>query len=480
MKKRIKQLGRDSLVYGIGGIAARGIGFFLLPVYTRIFSPNDYGTIEMLAVTTSFLSAFLGMGMDSAQTYFFFKDKECGHKSQSVLVSSILEWRLSWGLCIVLLAMIASPLINHLFFDGALTWHYFAIAFATALLSQITMQSAEVFRLLYRPWSYITVTLFNTISSAAVALTLIIGFDFGIIGFFIGSFAGAMTAGILGWWRLKSFLSLRKWHTELWPRLLRFGLPLMPTGLAMYVMTTSDRWFIAYYLDANSLGLYAVAAKFAMLISVAVITFRRAWWPIAMEAIQDETEFPFLRFVANAYLGLAVVAVIALTWLSPHLVEIMTGPNFQAAYPAIGVLAWYAVFYGFFLIISIGIWRSERTEFTLYSMVFAAILNIVLNYFLIPKYGIMGASLATAISFLVWNISVLFVGERLFRIGYNLMVVFAQIFLGVLSCCFVQLSFVDSNKVLMAGVVSILSIVLILYLTFLHSSVDINRLFKRN
>ena len=70
---RLRQLGKDSMIYGMGGIAAKGVSFLTLPIYTRIFSPAEYGSIEMLAVISSFLAALLVMGMDSAQSMFFFQ-----------------------------------------------------------------------------------------------------------------------------------------------------------------------------------------------------------------------------------------------------------------------------------------------------------------------------------------------------------------------------------------------------------------------
>ena len=73
---RLKQLGKDSVIYGIGGILAKAVSFLLLPVYTRIFSPDEYGTIEMLTVICSFLSSILVLGMDSAQSMYFFKLKK--------------------------------------------------------------------------------------------------------------------------------------------------------------------------------------------------------------------------------------------------------------------------------------------------------------------------------------------------------------------------------------------------------------------
>ena len=120
---RLKQLGKDTLIYGIGGILAKSVSFFLLPIYTRIFTPADYGTIEMLTVISSFLSAIMVMGMDSAQSMYFFKFKKNGKLAQAKIVSAILQWRLLWGISIVLLATLIAPILNAWLFQGKLSFH---------------------------------------------------------------------------------------------------------------------------------------------------------------------------------------------------------------------------------------------------------------------------------------------------------------------------------------------------------------------
>ena len=73
------KFGKETLIYGFGGILSKSIGFILIPVYTRIFTPSDYGTLEMMAVIISFISAILTMGLDSAQSFFFFEQKKIWH-----------------------------------------------------------------------------------------------------------------------------------------------------------------------------------------------------------------------------------------------------------------------------------------------------------------------------------------------------------------------------------------------------------------
>ena len=434
MKSRFKQLGKDSIIYGLGGMISKGIGFLLLPIYTRIFNPADYGTIEMLIVLNSFLGTLLVMGMDSAQSFYFFENKSQGIPSQAKMVTAILQWKLAWGTIIVIVATLLSPLLNHFFFNGHLSWEYFALAFAGSFFTQIMSQSVEIYRLLYRPLGFISVTLGQTVLAATLALILIVCYDFGILGFFWGSLIGAILAALFGWWRVRIYLDLSQWHIQWWPRLMKFGAPLLPAGFAMYVLNTSDRWFINHFNNQEALGLYAVGAKFAMLISLAVVTFRQAWWPVAMDAINSEDGPILFRTIGRLYLGCGSAAVVVISAFSPYLVRWFTVPAYFLAYPIIGVLSWSGIFLGFYLIVAGGIWRAERTAWAPLLMGTAALLNIGLNAWLVPVYGGIGAATATSISFCIWNVLTLIVSEKLWRVNYDYGIMMAQVGIGAIAC----------------------------------------------
>jgi len=428
---RLKQLGKDSLIYGIGGIFAKGVSFFLLPVYTRIFTPADYGTIEMLTVISSFLAAILVMGMDSAQSMYFFKHKEEGKAAQARIVSSILQWRLVWGSVIVLVATFSAPLLNAALFKGKLGWEYFAVAFVGILFAQIMSQSAEVMRLLYRPWGYIGITLSQSLLAAALVLTAVMIFDQGIFGYFFGAAVASIVVALLGWFRICEYLTLDRFHVDWWPQLLRFGAPLVPAGLAMYFMNMADRWFVQYFHGEESLGLFAIGAKFAMLMSLAVETFRQAWWPIAMDAMHSHDGPEIFRLIARLYMGVGTAAIVVLTFLSPWLVQWLTAPAYHDAWPIVGILAWQALFYGLFVIASAGIWKAEKTYLNLYLMGGAAIFGLLLNWLLVPNYGGLGAALSTSLTYFLWIVASLFISERCWHVGYKLGLHLSQIGIGI-------------------------------------------------
>ena len=410
---------------------AKSISLGMLPVYTRIFSVSDYGNIEMLSILSSFIGAILVMGMDSAQSMYFFKNKEEGKSAQARLISSILQWRLLWGSVVVLIATLLAPFINLFFFEGNLRLVHFAVAFASALFAQVMGQSTEVMRLLYRPWSYISITISQSIIAAGLVMAFVIGLKMGVLGFFLGAATASAVVSIFGWYLASEYLDFSRIQKDLWPKLIRFGGPLVPAGLAIYFMSTADRWFIQYFHGPLALGLFAIGAKFSMLMAFAAETFRKAWWPIAMDSMHDSDGPKTFRMISRLYMGLGTTMVIFVTLLSPWLVEIFTVPEYYSSWPIVGILAWQSLFYGFFLIASAGIWKVEKTSLNLYLMIGATCFGLVMNWLLVPKYAEVGAAIATAITYLFWVVISMAVSEFYWRTAFSWIVFAIQVSCGV-------------------------------------------------
>lgn len=436
---RLRQLSNDSIIYGFGLICGKGIGFLLLPIYTRIFSVAEYGTIEMMTVLVSLITTIIVLGMDSAQSFYFFEKKKEGKKTQKILVSSILQMKLIWGICVVIFAAFAAPGINLFFFNGKLPWIYFAVSFSGALFSATMAQSIEIFRLLYRPWPFVYVTMINTIIAAGLVLFFVIAFKQGIFGYFLGTTCAALFVSFLGWYLARDFLDFSKFHIEWWPRLLKFGAPLLPAGLSIYLMSTIDRWFVQHYNGEEALGIYAVGAKFAIIIALATDAFRKAWWPIALDAMHSEDGPETFRMIGSLYMGFGVAAIVYITFLSPWLVKWFTVPAFYDASPVIGILAWKSIFYGFYLIGSRGIWKREKTYIIPILMFSAVVANIGLNFLLVPRYGIIGAALATSLSFFFLILVSMVISEFLWPVHFSIRKMAAQILIGFIAVLLLNL-----------------------------------------
>jgi O-antigen/teichoic acid export membrane protein len=451
---QLKKFGKDALIYGFGGIVAKSISFFLLPIYTRIFSPAEYGTIEMLVVISGLLSALLTMGMDSAQSYFFFKQQKLGKTEQAKIVTAVLQWKLVWGAFVVILATLFSPLLNTWFFNSVLNWHYFAIAFAGALFAQVMQQSAEVFRLLYRPWPYVILIFLQSLVSALLIIILVLFFRQSVFGYLLGTTIASLVVAIVGWVALRDYIVLNIKFSYQWPKLLRFGAPLVPAGIAMYAMTTTDRWFLQFYHGQEVLGYYAVGAKLAMLFGFAIETFRKAWWPIAMESIHNPDGPETFRTIARLFMGFGVASIVYLTFLSPWVMRLMAAEIYYSAYKVVGVLAWSLLFYGFYMIAVAGLWKSEKTKYVPLCTGVAAVLNIPLNYLLVPTYGVIGAALATSAVYLIWVVIVLVISEKLWYVGYPFFLFFLQTLIGVVGVGWILYAHEQQYPVLLIAITS--------------------------
>ncbi|MDC0528831.1 oligosaccharide flippase family protein [Gammaproteobacteria bacterium] len=463
--KRLKQLSRDSLIYGVGAILAKSVSFLLLPIYTRIFSPEEYGSIEMLILISGFFGAVMMMGLDSAQSMYFFKYKDEGKSKQAQIISSILQWRLVWGSGVVLVATIITPSIYAVLFNSSLKIEHFFIAFVSTFFAQILSQSIEIFRLLYRPWSFILVSVAEIIMAAILILSFVLIFDYGIFGFFIGSAISGLIISFFSWFFLREYLTFSRVHYNWWPMLLKFGAPLVPAEAALFLMSTLDRWFINFYYGSEALGLFAVSAKFSLIIAATVGVFRKAWWPIAMDSMHSDDGPETFRLISRLYIGLGSALGIIMVMLMPWLLKVFTAPVYHNTWPIASILVWQAILYGFFLIGSAGLWKRERTDINLYLMITAAIVGIFFNWLLVPLYGSYGAAVATVITYLFWNMITMFVSNYLwpikipfFLLGFKLILALSFTMLYTLN---VDERYIENNLVHSLGFIVIITLIIL-------------------
>jgi O-antigen/teichoic acid export membrane protein len=139
------------------------------------------------------------------------------------------------------------------------------------------------------------------------------------------------------------------------------------------------------------------------------------------------------RVIARMFMGVGVAAVVYLTFLSRWLVEWLAGPDFHDAWPLVGVLAWQSLFFGFYMVASPGIWKTERTHYSMNLMIGAALLNLALNAWLVPQYGSMGAAIATALAYFLLVSSSMIVSENLWRVEFPFILLLLQIAIGVVT-----------------------------------------------
>lgn len=428
---RIKEVFRTGIIYGLGSIVSKGLGFFLLPVYTAIFTVSEFGIIEMLMSISSIVSTIIVMGLHASQSFYYFQQKERGYEKQAEIISAVFSIKVVWGITFIIILALLTPTLNSWLFEEKLSVQLFMIVFIGTFFGTVVSQSVEVFRLLFRPWPYITINIINSVLMAVLILMFVLLLNMGVKGYVTGFLVASIMTAVLGVYLIRGYLRFKLFPKELIFKIIRFAVPLLPAALSMYIMITADRWFILYFKDETQLGIYAVAAKFAMIIALAIETFRQAWWPVALDAMHSDDGPRTFRMLSRLYLGFAGIGVILISLLSQLLVQWFTAEPYHESYPLVGILAWQSVFYGFYMVISAGIWKREKTAVSALLMAIFALFNVALDYILVPMYGLYGAAFTTAITFFLWCVTSIIVSERYWYIGFPYTVLLFQLLISV-------------------------------------------------
>jgi O-antigen/teichoic acid export membrane protein len=203
-------------------------------------------------------------------------------------------------------------------------------------------------------------------------------------------------------------------------RMLSFGLPLVPSALAMWILTLLDRYFLKVFTSMEVVGIYSLGYKVAMIMSMLiVIPFSMAWGPLMLKWKNEDRSKVLYSKTFKYYAIVGFFFVLSLSLLSKELIQIMTTSPYYSAYRIVFLIALSYMFHGFYMIFTAGCTFYRKTFYFAIATGSAALLNTVLNIVLIPHFQMMGAAAATAISYFSMMILMYFFSERFYHIPFE-------------------------------------------------------------
>ena len=413
---QLRRLGRHSAIYGIGGLVSRVIAVLLLPLYTRYLSPTDYGQIETLLALTTVMGLVLRAGITSAFFRFYFDETDDAGRRR-VLRTSF--WFTMGGatLGLALLLLFAEPVSSLLFgtSDAADLVRAAGVAlWATVNYEQLT----ALFRVEERSVAYVCASLANIFLTIGLTLLLVVVLEEGPLGVIVGNFSGTLIVylSLLGYRREQLGLEFDR---GLLREMNRFGIPLVPTALFLWMTNFSDRFFLVWLADVAEAGIYSVGVRIASAMVLLLTAFRTAW-PAFAYSIRDEREARQTYAYVLTYLTVITAWVaLALSVLAPWLVDLLADEAFAEASEVVGPLAFSTVAYGAYIVVAIGVGRARRTQFNWVVTGIAAAVNVALNLALIPAYGMVGAAIATVAAYGSMAIGMGWWSQRIYPVPYQ-------------------------------------------------------------
>lgn len=416
--KYIRQLGGEIAIYGVFGTISRAINIFLVPVYTRAFSPADYGIVALITTSLGLLSTVFVLGLDNASARWYY-DTEDKERRKSV-ISGWFWTQFTASLLATLLVMIFAPSISHLLFDT--TDHAAIIRIAIWLLPLGTFGRIVGNWLRYRRRALQTTIFFTAMSLATIFLVIlfVVIWQQGVEGLYWGHLsAGLLTAGgaIL---ILRSWISPRVLSPHTLKDMLRFGAPLAIAGFASWVVASSDRFYLQYFFGLDEVGIYAIAVAYASVVGLLTGAFQMAWGPFALSIHNEANARDVYSKVLSLYAVGGSFIGTALSLFSPYLLKLFTTPPYFPAASSVPWLVFSNLAIGATYIAVLGATITKKSAPIAGSIIVASLMNTVLNFVLIPRLGRDGAAIATLLAYLV-QLGYLFrVSQKLYRIPYRI------------------------------------------------------------
>jgi O-antigen/teichoic acid export membrane protein len=199
----------------------------------------------------------------------------------------------------------------------------------------------------------------------------------------------------------------------------RFGLPLVPSGLAIWAIDFADRFFLLKLKNAAEVGLYSVGVRISTAILLLLIALRTAWPAFAYSIKEDDEAKRTYAFVLTYVLFVSSWVALTLSLLAPWLVRLLTTPAFYGGARVVPLLVFGATAFIGFNVMSIGIGRAKATQFNWVVTGAAAVIAVGLNLILIPPYGMMGAAASTLVAYTVMFLGMTVRAQQVFPVPYQ-------------------------------------------------------------
>jgi len=373
--------------------------------------------MEILSNTSTVLTTLLALGLVSGmfRSYFMYSDEthrlNIAKTTQTIFVFSSL---------FVLLLLPFSSQISWLLLGDKSHSQLISLVILSIMLTNLLVIPFSILRAKDQSMRYVVYSLIQFFINMGVTIYLVAVAKRGVKGNFEGMVIGQLVI-ILLFTGIYIQLYRAKFSRADAREMLSFGLPFVPAMLAAISLTVADRYFLRVYSTFDEIGVYGLGYKIGLIVSVIIVTpFMLGWGPIMWSVAEKPYAKQFYANVLTYFLTIGLFLALALSILSPEVIQLMSQrESYWRAWQVVPMISLSYVFYGIYYQMNVGINLKKKTKYIPMIVGGAAIINLLLNYLLIPNCGMIGAAIATILSYAILVIFSFFISRRLYQINYQ-------------------------------------------------------------
>jgi O-antigen/teichoic acid export membrane protein len=389
----LRRLFRSFLVYGLGQGLMRLLSLLLLPVFTAVLTPEDYGISSLLGVLGLFVTPLFSLGIGGAMAPCYYGP---GEHRRATTIWTATAVMCSGAALLAAGAMTASPMVSLWLFQTADHAGLVRLSLFTAAAGIVATPFMLYLQFEERAAAFVTL--------AAASTLLILGFSVLFVVILGGGVRGLVLAGLVG-----QVLSTALWAVPVVrgvpPRvsravareLIRVGLALVPAFALVFVIQHGNKYLLQWFHGLGPTGTYTIGANFALPLGLLVAAFTTAWTPYFMSYVDrpDEARVAFGRITTYYVYGFGILSLMFYAGARVAVLSFTQAP-FHEAYRVVGAAATANVLTGLVSVLLPPIYFANAVPVLTIVQAVAAALAMVLGLAVIPPFGMTGAAVALA------------------------------------------------------------------------------------
>ena len=469
-----KKLIQNTSIYAVGNILPQAANFILLPLFTKFLSPEDFGIISALSVLTSVLAIFFTLAIDRSIFRLYFDYTTEKDKKNFLGTVSIALYAISTLVLIIIFLL--NKLVGKIY-SSIEFYPFYTYAILAAYFELFGIIPKAYFRVVEKAKVFVLISFIQFIVKNVILILIVVVLKQGASGYLKGMMYSSLVL-------VPIFLVIQariinfRFVLDMFKSSIFFSLPVLPNLLSAWVLNLSDRIFLEKYFTLKDLGIYSLSYKIASLVLVFSAAFYSAYSPHFFK-VANTNEISIAKkalFKTNTiYVLLILIFSFGIILFSKEIIILLFESEYYSAYKLIPIIVLAYIISQSAGPLNLSIYQNKKTVVVMVNMIIVGVINILLNFLLIPIYGAFGAAYATLITYISLFVIQYHAARRYFFIPYNFKILLPLLILFIAFHSFFV--FLDIENMYLSIIIKLIVILIICWITYIKYKKEIVVLF---
>lgn len=419
MLGQIRKLGKQTVIYGLGNILNKMLGFILIPLYNNYIPIGPFGNLAVMEITILFLCSVLHYGIFSGHQRYFFIEKE--KNTYGKFLFNNYTGNLVFILISILPFLLYSSRISILFFDNVSQTGNLRIMFWIVVAETLCTVPFQILQFEEKPVRYILLNIFKLLLSFLLTIYFVKNLTMGIEGILYARFTGAAATAVIMILLVVLPRLTFKWELSLLWQSVKYGFPAIAGNIGFLIFQMNDRYMLNWLSTDIETGKYSFGYKIANFVNlIFVSTMGMSFMPSIFSKEKEENNTRYYRKMLTYYCFLIALIILAFLFYYKELLALVArNKDYWDGLAVVPVLSLSFMVMGMNYFVGIGLYLKNKMHHFLLPSVTAVIFNILMNYYFIPLWGMMGAAYSTLISQIIYTAILSVIAGKQLKVGFE-------------------------------------------------------------